>query len=259
MPIITLTTDFGSGSPYVAAMKGAIWSLATDANVVDLTHAISPQDLRQAAIALVDAAFCFPPQTIHVVVVDPGVGTERRIVYAAIGTQRFIAPDNGLLSLAAQRCPLTAAHVLAAPQYWRADVSATFHGRDIMAPAAAHLALGITPAQLGPPAEELVQFDWPEPVVAPGRITGSIWNVDSFGNLITNISRELLADLPTSGATITCSSAEIRGIAGTYGNAPRGTLVAIIGSGNRLELAIVNGSAAAALGVDMGAEVVIRW
>ena len=153
MSIITLTTDFGSGSHYVAAMKGVILSFAPAATIVDIAHDIPPQDIRRAALLLDDVADWFPPETIHVAVVDPGVGTDRAIVYARIGQQHFVAPDNGLLSrLAARGLRRRSSFALSSPAYWLEQVSTTFHGRDIMAPVAARLAMGLDARSAGPAA-----------------------------------------------------------------------------------------------------------
>ena len=147
MSLITLMTDFGAGSPYVAAMKGVILSINPSVTLVDLTHAIPPQDVREGALVLEDVAPYFPPGTIHVAVVDPGVGTDRAILYAEIGSQRYVAPDNGLLSRLSRNTPPSRIVRLTNPDYWLRPVSATFHGRDIMAPVAARLSLGLDPAK----------------------------------------------------------------------------------------------------------------
>src|SRR5262245_25705424 len=161
-PLITLTTDFGAGSRYVAAMKGVIYSIAPEARLVDLTHSIAPQDVRGGAIALAEAAPCFPPETIHVAVVDPGVGSSRAIVYARIGTQQFVAPDNGLLSRLAEREKPSKIIRIAELRFWLPVVSATFHGRDILALVAARLSLGLSPDELGPAIAELTELTWSE-------------------------------------------------------------------------------------------------
>ncbi|HPP53751.1 MAG TPA: SAM-dependent chlorinase/fluorinase, partial [Thermoguttaceae bacterium] len=154
MGIITLTTDFGVESPYVAAMKGVIFSLNPAAVVVDLSHAIPPQNIRQAAIVLEEVAPYYPAGSIHVVVVDPGVGTDRALVYARIGEQHYLAPDNGVLSrLVWLGWVPEEVRRLENPRFWRHPVSRTFHGRDILAPSAAYLSLGVSPAELGPPAQ----------------------------------------------------------------------------------------------------------
>jgi S-adenosylmethionine hydrolase len=258
--IITLTTDFGTGSPYVAAMKGVILAINPAVTLVDLTHDVRPQDVRQGALILEDVANCFPPDTIHVTVVDPGVGTDRAVVCVRLGQQRHVAPDNGLLSRLARRHPPSELIRLTEPAYWRHPVSATFHGRDIMAPAAAWLSLGVEPARLGSPMERLVDLDWPEARLGSGRIEGQVLAVDSFGNLITNITADLLAEVPHHQETqITIGDRQIAGISHTYGNRPAGSLIALIGSSGRLEVAIVGGSAAATLRLGVGAPARVRW
>ena len=260
MSIITLTTDFGSGSHYAAAMKGVILSIHPAATIVDLSHDIPPQDIRRAALLLNDAADWFPPDTLHVAVVDPGVGTDRAIVYARIGRQQFIAPDNGLLSRLAARTPPSKIIRLADPAYWLDRVSTTFHGRDIMAPVAARLALGLDPERLGPPFPGLTAIDWPEPRQETNRIDGAVIEIDSFGNLITNLTADLFAGRPTDRrACVVCNIYETWGIYHAYAEQPRGTLVALIGSDGRLELALVGDNAAKRLGVGIGSIVTLAW
>ncbi|MGD9723545.1 MAG: S-adenosyl-l-methionine hydroxide adenosyltransferase family protein [Pirellulales bacterium] len=258
--IITLTTDFGPSSPYVAALKGVILSLNPAATLVDLTHAIPPQNIRAGALALADVCRWFPPQTIHVAVVDPGVGTARKIVYVRLGEQHFIAPDNGLLSrLALATLPSTIITV-SEPAYWMHPVSATFHGRDIMAPVAARLSLGLDPAMLGPAQHELVMLQWTEARVSDSRIQGSVQSIDSFGNLITDISADTLNGVPRGEETaVTCDEHETRGIFTTYAEQPPMTFIAVVGSSGKLELAIVGESAADMLGIAVGTPVVIQW
>jgi hypothetical protein len=260
MTPITLITDFGPGSHYVAAMKGVILSLCPEATIVDIAHDVPPQDIRRAAVLLDDVADWFPPATIHVVVIDPGVGTDRAIVYARMGQQHFIAPDNGLLSRLAARKPPTKLVRLSEPAYWLPQVSATFHGRDIMAPVAAHLALGLDPDRLGPPLERLLALDWPLPRESQTRIDGVVIEVDGFGNLITNITADMLGGRPTDRrACIVCNIYETWGIYHAYAAQAGGTLVALIGSGGRLELAIVGDNAARRLGVGVGVPVTLAW
>ena len=258
--IITLTTDFGVGSPYVASMKGVILSINPAVHLVDLTHAVPPQDIRHAAQVLAEVTPWFPPRTLHVVVVDPGVGSDRKVVYAEFGQQRYIAPDNGVLSLLARRRPASMIRTLAEPRFWLPRVSATFHGRDIMAPVAARLSLGLEAEQLGPPLERLVELSWPEAHAVPGKIEGCINSIDSFGNLITNISTEKLSGVPTGEQVrITCGDHETFGIFRTYADQPEMTLIALVGSSGNLELAIVGDSAALMLGEKVGAPVVVSW
>jgi S-adenosylmethionine hydrolase len=259
-PIITLTTDFGTGSRYVAAMKGVIYSINPAAQVVDLMHSIAPQDVRGGAIALAEMAPWFPPETIHVAVVDPGVGSGRAIVYARIGEQQFVAPDNGLLSRLAEREKPSKIIRIQEPRFWLPTVSATFHGRDVMAPVAARLSLGLSPDELGPPATELTELTWAEARRMANHIDGEVIEVDSFGNLITNITRDMLRGVPSDeSVTVTCDDHQTQGIFHTYSDQPALTLVALVGSSDRLELAIVDESAAEMLGVKVGAPVRVNW
>jgi S-adenosyl-L-methionine hydrolase (adenosine-forming) len=256
--IITLTTDFGVGSPYAAQMKGVILSICREVALIDLTHAIGPQNIREGAIALADATPRFPPGTIHVAVVDPGVGTARRIIYAEIGKQRYIAPDNGLLSLLAEGNQPRQIMTLENAQYWLPEPSHTFHGRDIMAPVAAHLASGVNPAELGPRCESLAALDWPKPDIAASRIVGEVLLEDSFGNLITNICRKQVASLgPPASLTIDCGGRLIHGIVPTYAAALTGEIVALFDSQERLEIAKVAGNAARELQIAAGESVVV--
>ncbi len=260
MPILTLTTDFGVGSPYVAAMKGVVLSINPAATLVDVTHGVPPQDVRHAAIVLDDVAERFPDGTIHVAVVDPGVGTDRALVLAEIGRQRFLAPDNGLLSRLAARTRPAKIVRLTEPEFWLPDVSATFHGRDILAPVAARLSLGLDPDRLGVPQVRLAMLDWPVVRRRPDGIDGSVLWIDAFGNLITDITRAMLSGHPAwVQATVCCGEARVEGISRTYAEHPPGALVAVVGSSDRLELAVVGGNAAARLGAGVGDRVTLRW
>jgi S-adenosyl-L-methionine hydrolase (adenosine-forming) len=260
MPIITLTTDFGVGSHYVGAMKGAILSINPLVTIVDITHAVPAQDIAAGALVLEDTTRWFPKDTIHVAVIDPGVGTDRSIIYARIGTQQFIAPDNGLLSrLMAATKPSMVTRVTEA-QYRLPQVSNTFHGRDIMGPAAAHLSMGVHPRRLGPAVRVLNQFDSPLPQMADAKILGEVMAIDSFGNLITNIVDANLAGKPRDEhVCVVCGLYETVGIHRTYGEQAPGSLLALIGSSGRLELAIVGDNAAKRLGVSVGTPVVVAW
>lgn len=259
-PIITLTTDFGAGSPYVAAMKGVIFSINPLAQVVDISHTVPHQDIRAGALVLADVCERFPPGTIHVAVVDPGVGSDRRIVYAHVGEQQFIAPDNGLLSRLANRARPSTIRALTNRKYWLPNVSATFHGRDIMAPVAAHLSLGVKPEELGPAIDKLELLDWTEARVSAQKIEGTVQSIDSFGNLITNITGAQLSAAPTDQrVSVTCDEHQTQGIFRTYADQPDMTLIALVGSSGQLELAIVGENAAAMLGVRVGTPVVVRW
>ena len=209
---------------------------------------------------LADVCPFFPPATLHVAVVDPGVGTERALVYARICEQQFLAPDNGLLSFLAQRARPVCVIRLEHRQFWRSSVSRTFHGRDILAPVAAHLCQGLDPAELGPAHGQLAMLELEPPCDVVGGMRGRVVEIDSFGNLITNIeSSRLPPDADRVGCRIRCRDRAIEGLINTYGDRPPGSLVALIGSHDRLEIACVGGSAAAELSAGRGDPVEVRW
>jgi len=249
--IITLTTDFGLKDTYVGVMKGVVLSVAPDAVVVDLTHGVPPQDILSGALALESAVDYFPRGTIHVAVVDPGVGTDRRPI--AISTERaiYIGPDNGLFTLALHKTPVRQAVRLSNSSYFRHPVSATFHGRDVFASVAAHLAAGVPFHALGERIESLVELDVPEPMEQGDELRLKILAVDRFGNLITNLRRDRLDAWAerTEGLRIELGAMEVRGIQSTFGDVAPGSPVAYFGSGGRLEIAIRNGDAAGFLGL----------
>jgi S-adenosylmethionine hydrolase len=260
-PLITLLTDFGADSPYVAAMKGVIATIHPAARVVDITHSIPHQNVRAGAWTWEETTPHFPRGTIHVGVVDPGVGTSRRLICAAIDGSLFLAPDNGLVGRLAMRSPPSTIVALTATEYWLPHVSNTFHGRDILAPTAARLSLGLDVARLGPPVERIVELSWPEVLVMPGKIQGTVRSIDSFGNLITDIAAEKLADVPTDPerVRIRCDEHETQGLFRTYGDQPPMTLLALIGSSGYLELAIVQENASMMLGIRTGTPVTVEW
>ena len=245
MRVITLTTDFGQSSPYVAEMKGAILRLKPDANIIDVCHTVAPQDVTQGGIVLRQVANAFPPHTIHVAVVDPGVGTNRRIVMAQIRSHTYIAPDNGLLSWLA---PPDSIHVIDRPKFWAEDVSNTFHGRDIMAPIAAHIALGKNPEDLGSRFDgELVRVTEAMPECTDGAVSGQIIAVDSFGNLITNIHDSDLQQFK-SGIQVESAGRVIPRVT-TYAEAQSGDVISLCGSAGWLEIAVACGNASQVLGL----------
>ncbi len=258
--IITLLTDFGTGSPYVAQMKGVILSLNPHVVLLDVTHAVPPQNIQAGAWTLLEVADSFPAGSIHVAVVDPGVGSVREIVYAEIAGRHYVAPDNGLLGRLAARTAPSRIRAITERRFWRESVSATFHGRDIMAPVAARLSLGLDANELGPPRRALVELPEPEVRILPNKIAGQVRSIDSFGNLVTDITSAMLAGAPTDERVqIHCDEHETQGIFRTYSDQPEMTLMALIGSGGFLELAIVGDSAAAMLGVRVGTPVTIKW
>lgn len=257
-PLITLTTDFGTGSPYVAQMKGVILSLCREVDLVDITHAIGPQRIQEGAVVLADVTPQFPPGTIHVAVVDPGVGTARRLLYAEIGGQKYLAPDNGLLSFLIRRESPQRTIALENRAFWPPQTSYTFHGRDILAPVAAQLALGLDPMLLGPKLDGPVMLDVAVPLKSASGIRGQVLYVDSFGNLITNITGDELGGLgDLARLTIRCAGREIHGLVPTYGHALPGELVALLDSQTRLEIAVTQGHAARELSAGEGTEVLV--
>lgn len=254
MAVITLTTDFGTRDTYVAEMKAAILSITPDVHLIDVTHEIAPHDVLEGALALEAAAPGFPRATVHVAVVDPGVGTARRGLAVASGDQVFIGPDNGLftpfLGTASWR-----AFELTEAEFRGRTVSATFHGRDVFAPAAAHVVGGLPPERLGPPVTDPVLLAWPAPRMAASQIGGAVVHVDRFGNLVTSIPGEALASLG-SGVTVRIGARSLP-LVRTYGELARGRAGALVGSRNRLEIAVNAGSAAAMLGARRGTAVVV--
>ncbi len=254
MAVITLTTDFGTRDTYVAEMKGVILSIARDAHLVDITHEVTPHDVLEGALALQAAAPRFPAATIHVGVVDPGVGTARRGLAVAAGDQMLVGPDNGLFTPFLDDRPWQAFELRAA-EFRLADVSHTFHGRDIFAPAAAHLARGVEPARLGPPVTDPVRLRWPGLRVSEGRVGGAVVHVDRFGNLVTSIPADAIASLG-SGVTVRIAGKSLP-LVRTYGDLGRKDLGALLGSSNRLEIAVNAGSAAKTLRAGRGTPVVV--
>jgi S-adenosylmethionine hydrolase len=258
LAIVTFTTDFGSLDGYAGAMKGVVLSLAPATTLVDITHAIPPQDVKAGAVALAQAAPLFPRGTIHVAVVDPGVGGARAdLVVEAADGDLFIGPDNGLLSLAA-RAPRRAYRIEEA-SFTRQPVSPTFHGRDVFAPTAGRLAAGARAADVGPPAGAIVELDLPLQRWLGDRVDGAVIHVDTYGNLVTSVT----ADAVPPGADI---EVVVEGTEGTFhprmgrtfGDVEPGALVAYVGSMGRLEIAVRDGSAAARIGAARGSVVRLR-
>lgn len=263
--IISMTTDFGFCDAYVAEMKAAILSINPDARFVDICHTIEPQNISQAAFVLHTAYRFFPERTIHIVVVDPGVGSQRRAVLLRTSFADFIAPDNGVLSYIIQKVidkPVTGNMVrlrpeitaisLTRPKYWRQKVSATFHGRDIFAPVAAHLSLGRQPEEFGKKIGTLSTIPLLLPQKSQNGITGHIIHIDNFGNLITNIGEQYLPK-KKDGITVSVGGKKIHGLSRTYYTGVG--LLSLIGSHGYLEISLKNGSASHFLGVGTGDQV----
>ena len=260
-PPITLMTDFGTRDQYVAEMKGVILQIAPQANVVDITHQIDPQDVVRAAFVLRQVWNWFPSGTVHVAVVDPGVGSRRRIIAGRYSGQYVVCPDNGLISMVHHELQLEAVHIVENRDYTLSNVSSTFHGRDIMAPVAAHLAGGVPIRSLGPPTNhvEVLRLAAPRPIVGPG-LAGEVLCADRFGNLITNISRQALALVyrQRSNAQVYLDSQCIGPIRTAYHEVPAGQSLAVIGSSEYLEIAVNCGNAAETLAAKRGAKIEVR-
>jgi S-adenosylmethionine hydrolase len=250
--VVTLATDFGAGSGYVAEMKGRLLHAATDFTLVDISHDVPPHDVRAAAWLVGRACPAFPPGTLHLVVVDPGVGTARRIVWAKVGGHEYLAPDNGVLTEVIAAGGVTAAREIAVP----AGAAATFHGRDVIAPAALRLLDGGDPATLGPAAGGLARLAGTGPRETPTGIVGEVIHVDAFGNLVTNLPARLWPRVLAAGG-ILVGPHPVTTLVRTYGDAPRGTLVGLVGSQEAVEAAVVEGRADARLGAAVGTTVTI--
>jgi S-adenosylmethionine hydrolase len=269
--IITLTTDFGYDDAYVAAVKGAILSINPEANIIDISHSIEPQNILQAAFVLNAAYRYFPRQTVHMAIVDPGVGSERQGIILKTPSALFVAPDNGILSyiindlFPVESSSIQYTHALEKltfktgleavaitdPRFWRHPVSPTFHGRDVFAPVAAGLSLGISPYEFGEKIISLHVLPLPKPSLDPeGNLIGQVSYIDRFGNLVTNIKS---SDLPGKDVMIEVAGYCIQGISSYY--AQNEGVMAIVGSSGYLEISLRDGSACDFLGIVVGDEI----
>jgi S-adenosyl-L-methionine hydrolase (adenosine-forming) len=256
--ILTLTTDFGNDGPYVAAMKGVVLGLAPGTQIVDVSHTIAPQNILEGAFVLGEIVDAYPEGTVHLVVVDPGVGTDRRLIAASVAEQWFVLPDNGLITGVARTRKPAGVWEITNPSIRRATVSATFHGRDILAPAAAHLLRGGDPAALGSVRTRFVTLRNFNPMEDDQGFVGEVIFRDAFGNLITNIAADALAAHPFDDWRVEVAGERIDGIGRAYGDYPTGSLIALIGSTGWLEVAAVNGDAASQLSAGSGTTVWVR-
>ncbi|MFQ5443458.1 MAG: S-adenosyl-l-methionine hydroxide adenosyltransferase family protein [Nitrospinales bacterium] len=257
-PIITLTTDFGLHDPFVGIMKGVILNIIPDVELVDITHQIDPQNVLQAALVLQTAHSYFPDETVHLVVVDPGVGSNRRSIAARIGAYTFIAPDNGVLTpiLKADACRT---FELTEQKYFLETISSTFHGRDIFAPAAAWAAKGTELSEMGRPIDDPVTLDLPDPVFQNGILTGQIVYIDRFGNLMSNISGEMLNRhiKNTDKLVIKIGHKQIRGMSSSYSQRHAGEIGSLLNSWNNLEIFCREGDASALLKCGIGQKIIV--
>ncbi len=258
-PVITLTTDFGTNDHFVGAMKGVILDIVPDAQIVDICHAVQAFDVLDGALTISQAYSYFPTRTIHVVVVDPGVGTARRPIIASSDKYHFVAPDNGVLSLVYAREERVHVRHVTSEHYFLQPVSSTFHARDIFAPVAAYLAKEVESQKFGDEVEEYVRFNAPKPkAVDQNRLRGVVLKVDRFGNLITNITPQDAPMLFIEGAKrfkITVGNREVTELHSAYAEGSPGEVFGILGSMGFLEIAAHRGAAAQLTGAGKGTDV----
>ncbi len=260
-PLVTFTSDFGYEDWFVGVVHGVIHDLCPQARIVNMTHAVPPGNIARAAFVLEAAAPDFPRGTVHLAVVDPGVGSERRALAVAARGQWFVGPDNGLLEWAL--CdPQARVHSLVEDRFFRHPVSRTFHGRDVFAPVAAHLACGVPIESFGPRIDDAMRLDRNPPRRLAEGLVGFVVFIDRFGNALTNLTEsELRSAFPEIGERdleVVAAGRVIRGLSRSYAEAPLGTLLAILGSSGRLEVAQVGGDAAARLGLGVGDDIIVR-
>ncbi len=258
-PIITLLTDFGVHDAYVGAMKGVILDICPDAVIIDITHHVRPFDVRQGAFLLHQAVPYFPVGTIHVAVVDPGVGTNRRRIGVRGRQGLYVGPDNGVLALALHRDGFVQGVELQEAKYMRPTLSPTFDGRDIFAPVAAHLACGVALEELGPPIARLVTPPFAQATRRKKTLVGEVLHIDRFGNLITNIPRDLLVAFKAAAGEvfrvkIDGATAKVA-FSRAYGGVPEGTPVMVVGSSDFIEVSINRGDARALFQADVGSHI----
>jgi S-adenosylmethionine hydrolase len=278
-PIVTLLTDFGENDSYVGAMKGVLLSILPDARLVDISHQVGPQDVQQAA-GIISAIYkYYPSHTVHLIVVDPGVGTTRRPIAVQTDRGRFVAPDNGVLTHVLRKASSWQAVALENSGYWLPEPSQTFHGRDIFSPVAAHLASGVSLSDLGPSIDDLVTIQIPPLARVPGGVKGEVVRIDHFGNVLTNIQSLTWVDDTTlefkppderltlpepisftaSSARVTFSWRTLDGIRRTYGEAHTGDTLALVGSSSELEVSVNQGNAADKLAIQVGDPVTLLF
>lgn len=257
--MITLTTDFGLVEPYVGAMKGVIYSINPSAKVVDITNSVQSFDVLDGALAIAQAYNYFPKDTVHLVVVDPGVGGPRRPIIANIGQYSFVAPDNGVLSLVFEREERITVRHVTSDYYFHPPISNTFHGRDVFAPVAAYLSKGVDSSKFGEEITDYVRFVAPKPKAAAGNAwKGIVLKTDKFGNLITNITPKDIPQIFDGSANafkITVGKAEITRLRTSYAEGAPGEIFAILGSAGFLEISTNKGAASRMAGADKGSEV----
>ena len=258
MTVISLMTDFGIKDGTVGVMKGVIWGICPSAQIVDLSHMIQPQNIREAGYILARSVPYFPKGSIHVVVVDPGVGTQRRPMAAQLGDWFYVGPDNGTITVWLERAKQEGWQTdfveLNRTQYWLEKISYVFHGRDIFSPTAAHLANGVPLSELGTSFHDPVRIEYSKPEKTNNGWRGEVFHVDHFGNVSTNVRVENLGDAMErkENITVRLGGTEIRGLVNTFGERSVGELVALIGSSGNLIISVVNGNAQQHLAAKVG-------
>jgi len=263
VPVITLTTDFGIKDGNVGVMKGVIWGICPTAQISDLSHMVQAQNIREAAYIFARSVPYFPKDSIHTVVVDPGVGTKRRPMAAKIGDWFYVGPDNGTITGLLQRSEQAGWQTefveLDQSKYWLPNVSFVFHGRDIFSPVAAHLANGVRLSELGRSITDPVRLELPKPEKTKDGWRGEVIHIDHFGNLGSNIRVEDLGEAMEHKEKIIVriNGSEIKGMVNTFGERPVGELIALLGSTGNLSISVVNGNAANQLGVKVGDEIIV--
>lgn len=258
-PVVALLTDFGSHDHYAGTMKAVVLGICPDVTLVDITHDIPPHDVLTAALELAASYKYFPPGTIFLVVVDPGVGSARRGIVADTGDHRFVAPDNGVLTAVLRDSPARRIFEMTERRYTRPTVSRTFEGRDRFAPAAGWLAKGVDLSTFGRSAGTIHQLHIPTPAMTPDVLAGEVMRVDRFGNLVTNIDRKLFDQfVHSSGIEIAAATHRVGRVVGTYAEAAAGEVCALFGSTDHLEITVNAGSASERLNLTRGAPVTIR-
>ncbi len=258
-PIITLLTDFGTKDHYVASMKGVILNINPQCILIDISHQVNPHDIQKGAFLLANTYSYFPKGTIHLSVVDPGVGGGRKAILLVTQNYFFVGPDNGLFTLVARREKVKQVVVLTKRKYFLPKVSMTFHGRDIFAPVAAHLSLGIKPSVFGYEIGSLEELEFEKPIIKERKLLGEILHIDTFGNLVSNIDEEKLFRFIQSRPFVIRAGREaIYGLKKGYWEGKKGELIALLGSGGFLEISVREGNAQKMLGVKRGDTIKIQ-
>ena len=252
-PIITLLTDFGLKDPYVASMKGVILRINPRCTLVDITHQVNSHDIEEGAFILANTYSTFPRDTIHLSVVDPGVGSPRKPILLVTENYFFVGPDNGLFTMALRRETVRQAVALTNPRFFLPQVSTTFHGRDIFAPVAAHISLGVKPKTFGKEVRSWKVLSFQRPAMRKGKWVGEIIHVDAFGNLVTNIDQDWLFQFAKGRSfLITVGGKDIQGLKRGYWEGKGNEPMAVLGSGGLLEISIREGNARKMLKVEKG-------